>query len=200
MAQKVPEKESASVSTPVVETTRREFIKEVMKMPGGEKILECIQCGTCSGGCPARFAMDYSPMQIIKMVNLGKKREVLSSSTIWTCSACHTCAARCPRDINFSSLAMALRNEAIKQGNADGSLSKKFHQSFFNVVLKYGKLYEPELFVNILNKSDLKSLMSSARLGVRLMRKGKLPLKAPRIQQTSWIKSMLEKIDERDPK
>jgi heterodisulfide reductase subunit C len=196
----VPEKETNSNSIPVTEATRREYIKEVMKMPGGEKILECIQCGTCSGGCPARFAMDYSPMQIIKMVNLGKKREVLSSSTIWTCSACHTCAARCPREINFSSLAMALRNEAIKQGIADGSINKKFHQSFFNIVLKYGKLYEPELFLNIMDKSDLKGLMSSASLGVRLVRKGKMPLRAPRTQQTSWTKSMLEKTDGGNPK
>ena len=71
---------------------RREFIKEVMKMPGGEKILDCIQCGSCSGGCPSMFAMDYSPMQIIKMINLGMKEEVLSSSTIWVCSLCYTCA------------------------------------------------------------------------------------------------------------
>jgi heterodisulfide reductase subunit C len=30
--------------------SRKGFIKEVMKMLGGERILECIQCGSCAGG------------------------------------------------------------------------------------------------------------------------------------------------------
>src|SRR3972149_2994061 len=65
---------------------RREILEEVMKLPGGDKVLECIQCGLCAGGCPTRFAMDCSPIQIMKMITLGMREEVLSSSTIWECS------------------------------------------------------------------------------------------------------------------
>ncbi len=45
-------------SQPAAELSRKIFIKEVMKMTGGENILECIQCGSCAGGCPTRFVMD----------------------------------------------------------------------------------------------------------------------------------------------
>jgi heterodisulfide reductase subunit C2 len=177
--------------------SRRDFIKEVMKMPGGEKILECIQCGSCAGGCPTLFAMDYSPMQIIKMIHLGMKEEILSSSTIWLCSSCYTCTARCPRDISFATLAMSLKNKAIRDNLVNDDSKVKFHKSFFEVVDKYGRSYEPELFLDIINIKDVKGVLRNAGLGIRLMKKGKMAIRAPRTEQHPWQKSIIEKIDEK---
>lgn len=180
------------------EKSRSDFLKEVIKMPGGEKILECIQCGACAGGCPTRFAMDYSPVQIIKMIHLGMRDEVLSSSTIWVCSACYTCTTRCPREVNFTTLMMSLRNKAIQENLAQNSSKPKFHKYFFEVVNKYGKLHEPELLVRLLDKTDFDSLLHNARLGLRILRKGKLVIRAPKIEQTSGLRSMLEKTSEQE--
>jgi len=180
--------------------SRRDFIKEVMKMPGGEKILECIQCGSCAGGCPTMFAMDYSPMQIIKMINLGMKEEILSSSTIWLCSSCYTCAARCPRDVSFATLAMSLKNKAIRENLVKDDSKVKFHKSFFQAVDKYGRSYEPELFLSILNIRDVKGVLRNAGLGIRLLKKGKMKTKAPKTEQHPWQKDMIEKTDEKECK
>ncbi len=182
----------------VHEESRRDFLKEVMKMPGGEKILECIQCGSCAGGCPTRFAMDYSPMQIIKMINLGMKEKVLSSSTIWVCSACYTCATRCPRDVNFTTLMMSLRNKAIRENLVKNDAHSKFHEYFFEVVNKYGKMHEPELLIKLMDKTDFNSLRHNASLGLRLLRKGKMQMRAPRTEQNAWLNNMLEKTNERE--
>lgn len=174
--------------------TRQDFIKEVMQMRGGENILDCIQCGLCAGSCPTRFAMDYSPMQIIKMIHLGMRDKVLSSSTIWICSSCYTCATRCPRDINITELMMSLRSLAIRERMvAENETKLKFHKSFLEIISKYGRLFEPELYIKILKKSDLRSLYNSAALGLRLWRKGKLSLRPPKIEQTRDIMSMFEK-------
>lgn len=182
----------ASITSKV---TRQDFIKEVMQMEGGEKILDCIQCGLCAGSCPTRFAMDYSPMQIIKMIHLGMLDKVLSSSTIWICSSCYTCATRCPRDINITNLMMSLRKLAIqKRMVAEDETKLKFHKSFLEIVSKYGRLYEPELYVKILKKSDLRSLYKSATLGLRLWRKGKLSLRTAKIEQTRDLANMFEKV------
>jgi len=177
--------------------SRRDFIKEVMKMPGGEKILECIQCGSCAGGCPTMFAMDYSPMQIIKMINLGLKEETLSSSTIWLCSSCYTCATRCPRDINFATLAMSLKNKAIRDNLVKDDSKVKFHKSFFQVVDKYGRSYEPELILNIINIKDVKGVLRNAGLGIRLLKKGKMTVRAPKTEQHPWQKNIVEKTNEK---
>jgi heterodisulfide reductase subunit C len=171
-----------------------------MKMQGGEKILECIQCGSCAGGCPTRHAMDYSPMQIMKMINLGMKKEVLSSSTIWLCSSCFTCTTRCPRDINFTSLAMSLKNKAIQDNLVKNGSNVKFHKSFFQVVDKYGRSFEPELFLNTMNLKDVKSVLRYAGFGITLLKKGKTSMRAPRIEQHPWQKKIYEKTNEKECK
>jgi len=176
-----------------------DFVKEVKKMPGGENILDCIQCGLCAGSCASRFAMDYSPMQLIKMMHLGMKEKVLSSSTIWACTSCYTCSSRCPRAINITDLMMSLRNLAIHENPvAKNKIKPKFHKSFFEIVNKYGKLHEPELMTRLLKKSDLKSLYHNAALGLRLLRRGKLQIRAPKIEQTTDLRSILEKTSEEE--
>ncbi len=176
---------------------RSSFVREVMEMRGGENILDCIQCGLCAGSCPTRFAMDYSPMQIIKMVHMGMREKVLSSSTIWICSTCYTCYTRCPRAINLPALMMSLRNVAIQENFVDKNAVKpKFHRSFFEIVNKYGRMHEPELFTKILKKSDLKSLFHNAALGWRLWRKGKLRIRAPKIEQSNDLVNILERTSE----
>ncbi len=193
-----PAIEAKTTQLVVRQESGRDFLKEVMKMPGGERILECIQCGSCAGGCPTRFAMDYSPMQIIKMINLGMKEEVLSSSTIWVCSVCYTCATRCPRDVSFTTLMMSLRNKAIQENLVKNAANSKFHEYFFEVINKYGRLHEPELLVKLLDMTDFNSLRHNASLGLRLMKKGKMQLRAPKTEQTSSLSSMLEKTKEKE--
>jgi heterodisulfide reductase subunit C len=177
--------------------SRRDFIKEVMKIPGGEKILDCIQCGSCSGGCPTMFAMDYSPMQIIKMINLGMKKEVLSSSTIWICSACYTCTTRCPRNVDFPTLMMSLRNKAIRENLVKDHAKSNFHKSFFEVVNKYGRMNESRFFIKLVDITDLTGLLHNIRLGLRLLRRGKIQLRTSKID-TSSITEILEKIEKEE--
>ena len=51
--------------------------------PDREKLLTCIQCGTCTASCPTAYAMDYTPRQLWRLVQLGLKEEVLSSNSFW---------------------------------------------------------------------------------------------------------------------
>ncbi len=192
--------EAETIEIDVCKTSRGDFIKEVRKMPGGENVLECIQCGSCAGGCPSLFAMDYSPMQIIKMINLGMKEEVLLSSTLWVCSTCQTCAARCPRNVDFPTLMMSLRNMSIRENLVKDRTKSDFHKFFFKVVYKYGRIHEPELMVKFLDLTSFNSLLHNARLGLRLLKRRKLQLRAQKIKQTSCICSILEKTDEKETK
>lgn len=172
---------------------RLDFVHEVEQLQGGDKILECIQCGLCAGSCPTRYDMDYSPTQILKMITLGMREDVLHSYTIWKCSTCHTCATRCPREIDFTTLMMSLRNLSIKEGLAKSEVKPKFHKAFFEVVTKYGRLNEPVLLTKILKKSDPQALMHNASLGLRLMKKGKIRLRPEKISNSEDLKTMLKK-------
>jgi heterodisulfide reductase subunit C len=95
--------------------TDPEFVKRVAES-GGEKILLCIQCGTCSGGCPAGRRTAYRTRQVVRRALAGLKDEVLSSRDIWLCSTCYTCLERCPRGINVTDVILILRNLAVQAG------------------------------------------------------------------------------------
>ncbi len=89
------------------------FKYEISKMHGGEKLMRCFQCGTCTSDCPiARFSDTYRPRQIIRMTQLGLKDRVLNSDTLWLCASCFTCTDRCPQDVEVASVIRVLRNLA----------------------------------------------------------------------------------------
>jgi len=95
------------------------FKYELSKMHGGEKLLRCFQCGTCTSDCPvARFSDTYRPRTIIHMAQLGLKERVLNSSTLWLCAACFTCTDRCPQGVEVASVIRVLRNLAAEKGMA----------------------------------------------------------------------------------
>ena len=97
---------------------KSDFKYMISKIHGGEKLMRCFQCGTCTSDCPiARFSDTYRPRQIIRMAQLGLKDRVLDSDTLWLCAACFTCTDRCPQDVEVASVIRVLRNLAAEEGH-----------------------------------------------------------------------------------
>jgi heterodisulfide reductase subunit C len=93
------------------------FKYELSRKHGGEKLLRCFQCGTCTSDCPvARFSDTYRPRTLIHMAQLGLKERVLNSDTLWLCAACFTCTDRCPQGVEVASVIRVLRNLAAEKG------------------------------------------------------------------------------------
>jgi heterodisulfide reductase subunit C len=109
MAKKIPKDKEISK----IVFKKGDLIKEVEELCG-ENLYGCYQCGTCSAGCPFVDDMDLAPDEVIRYVILDRP-EVLSSKTIWLCSACFTCAERCPRDINITKIMEALRQIILRR-------------------------------------------------------------------------------------
>ena len=127
-----------------LEQSDREFIREVAAEPGGEGILRCVSCGTCTSGCPVRaVSAIYNPRRIIRMVLLGMRREVMENPFIWYCSSCYTCSERCPQDVKITDIMTALRNIAARNGFAPPAFTQQL-----NLILEMGRLYEIDDFDN----------------------------------------------------
>jgi heterodisulfide reductase subunit D len=93
--------------------SRESLLAAVTGLRGGERVIACYQCGTCSGSCPTATAMDYNPRRILHMLRLGLGERVLRSQAIWLCTSCYSCTARCPREIKITETMLGLRRLAV---------------------------------------------------------------------------------------
>ena len=91
----------------------RDFQKEVEKI-SGEKITACDQCGVCSGSCPFTDDMELTPSTMMKMTQLGLY-DVMEYNSFWICASCFNCMARCPRGLDLSKVAEALRQISLRK-------------------------------------------------------------------------------------
>jgi heterodisulfide reductase subunit D len=89
--------------------------KDLVEQRSGEDLSRCYYCLKCTAGCPSALAMTYGPAQMVRMVQLGLKDELLESPSIWFCLHCETCGARCPNEISIAGLTRALREMAMEE-------------------------------------------------------------------------------------
>jgi heterodisulfide reductase subunit C len=135
-----------------------QFKNEVKKIPGGERIMICFQCGTCTADCPiARFSENYRPRRILRMAQLGLKEKVLSSDQLWLCAACYTCVDHCPQDVEISSVIRALKNIAVREGYMPSAFKE-----LAGAIMETGLAYKiPELRLKRRSEAGLPPLPKS---------------------------------------
>lgn len=97
----------------VITSENVDFLDKVSEL-SDQPITRCDQCGVCSGSCPMVSEMDITPSQMMRKVQLGQK-EVLESKAMWLCASCFTCTVRCPRGLDLSKVAEALRQINLRK-------------------------------------------------------------------------------------
>jgi len=104
----------------------QDFKDIVAAHPGGERVLDCFLCGTCTAGCPiSELDKSFNPRKIMRQILYGMKDEVLSNGEIWKCYQCHTCVAHCPQDVRFADIIRALREIAVAEGYWGSDIAEK---------------------------------------------------------------------------
>ncbi len=94
------------------------LIKRILKHDRvSEKIglLRCIQCGLCTGSCPAAQFSDFSPREIIHEVLRGNT-QIIQDPSIWNCFSCYTCHMRCPRSNSPVTIIQVLKQISLAEG------------------------------------------------------------------------------------
>lgn len=173
-----------------------QFAAEIASIPGGDKLYNCIQCGTCSGMCPLSHYMDFTPRQIIAMTRAGFKGEVLSSYTTWLCASCYACAVECPMDIKLTDIMYAAKRLAIREG----VYPKRFPipvlaSEFFRSVENLGRSSETWLLLRLYLKTNPLKMIGQAGLGLKLWLRGRLGLKRERVERVDELHRMLKVLE-----
>lgn len=141
----------------------------------GEDVRQCYQCGKCVAGCPMMEEMDLTPSQVMRGAQAGLKDLVLDSKTIWVCSGCETCAARCPKGLDLAHVMKTLAGLALAEGRTQAAPDvAAFHRSFMDTVGVLGRSYEVGMIA--LLKLRTRNLLQNVVLGTKLFAKGKLKL------------------------
>ena len=129
------------------EQYRNNFLREVEKnVEEGEWVKMCMQCGVCSGSCPLGPHWEHPPQEIFMMIRANKREEVLTSSSMWMCTSCYNCIARCPRGLPITHIMHGLAHYAKRQGIVSKEQpTAKFAQKFWNNLAKKGRVNELRL-------------------------------------------------------
>ena len=87
----------------------REFVKDYT-------LLECIQCGRCTGGCPVSMKTALNIRGIIYEALIEDTMELSGMEVLWDCTNCLTCTTRCPKDVHPADVIIGLRGYIVGEG------------------------------------------------------------------------------------
>jgi heterodisulfide reductase subunit C len=176
----------------IMEASLDDGLLEEVEEKAHTKTSSCFQCLKCSNGCPLSYEMDYLPAQIIRMVNLGMRDEVLKCRTIWVCASCETCTTRCPNDIDIAHVMDTLRQMALREGKAESEENlRKFHEAFLSAIKTWGRVHELQMIGTYKLKTG--TFMEDVKVGTEMFKRGKIKLIPEPIKGRKAVRKIFKK-------
>jgi quinone-modifying oxidoreductase, subunit QmoC len=159
---------------------KNNFLKEVEeRVEEGHWVKMCMQCGVCAGSCPLGPAWEHTPQKIFMMIRAGKRDEVLQSDSMWMCTSCYNCIARCPRKLPITHIMHGLANYAHRLGIAPkGQPTREFATMFWKNLTKRGRTNELMLTLNLYFANGIgpgiQTAMNMQKIGLGMVMAGRL--------------------------
>ena len=190
----------------MIEKYRTSFLREVeTNVEEGDWVKMCMQCGVCSGSCPLGKDWDHPPQEIFMMIRANKREEVLGSESMWMCTSCYNCIARCPRGLPITHIMHGLAHYAKRLGLApQNQPTVKFSQKFWDNLMKKGRVNELKLglslyFMNGFGEG-VKVAMKQKDIGLGMLKAKRMnameALGGHSIKDVSGFQKMIQKAQE----
>jgi heterodisulfide reductase subunit C len=152
----------------------------------GAGLNRCYQCGSCGYGCPFVQVMDYTPNQVLRLVQFDMRQEVLTCKTIWICVACHTCSSQCPMSIDIAAVMDTLRLMAVEEGVAIGKPTiVDFPEEVLRSLEKYGRAHKLSIMLGY--KRQTGRWLKDLDVGLKMLARRKLDLIPSRVRNVKEI-------------
>lgn len=173
------------------------FLKEILDdAPGAERIVHCLQCGSCGGSCPNGADMQYTPRAVFALMNAGERERVLTSNTMWCCVSCYLCTTRCPQEIPITDIMYALKRLAIAEGLARDTDAPALAKTFTDMVEKYGRSFELGLASRYYLFNKPLAMLKMGPLGMKMFTRGRMALVPTKIRRLDQLQAIINKAKE----
>ena len=168
---------------------------------GGDMLTSCMQCGACSGSCPIGTEMDNGPRKTFMMVRAGMKEAVLTSDTLWNCTACYNCVVRCPRHVPVTTILKSLATYAVAEGYAKAEDQPRFSKSFWWSLATFGRtderLVTARYYFSFGLIEGIKRGLANLPIALAMIKTGRMHIGAPKkIKKRKDLKAILAKAAE----
>ena len=197
---------TTAVNQAMVEKYKGKFLKEVTdNVEEGNWVKMCMQCCVCSGSCPLGPHWDHPPQELFMMIRANKRDEVLSSTSMWMCTSCYNCVARCPRGLPITHIMHGLAHYGKRMGmKPKNQPTEKFGQMFWDNLIKKGRVNELKLGLGLYFKDGfaegVKVSMGKQKLGLNMMKAKRMSpmemLGGHGVKDLSGFHAMLKKAEE----
>ncbi len=97
------------------------------------RILRCVQCGKCTGGCPVST---NTPLNVRELLNQTLFQPSLTfrpeETELWQCTTCMTCSLRCPKGIKPLDVIVQIRGQLIESGRIQPTMRDALESTFLH--------------------------------------------------------------------
>jgi len=196
----------SNLNNQMVNKYRNDFLKEVeANVEEGDWVKMCMQCGVCAGSCPMGPYWDHPPQEIFMMIRAGKREEVLSSTSMWMCTSCYNCIARCPRELPITHIMHGLAHYGKRLGIAPKNQpTLKFSQKFWDNLMAKGRVNELKLGITLYLIDGfiqgIKNALAASGIGLGMLKAKRLDpmeiLGGHSVKDKSGLKAMIKKAQE----
>ena len=173
------------------------FLDEVVAdAPGAERIVHCMQCGSCSGSCPNGPDMEYTPRTLFALIAAGQRDRVLSANTMWCCVSCYACTTRCPQNIPITEIMYALKRLSLREGLTAKTDAPALARTFTGLLEKYGRSFEFGLASRYYLFNKPMAMLKMGPLGLSMFTRGRMSLVPAKIRQLDQLHAIIKKARE----
>lgn len=95
-------------------------------------LLECIQCGMCTGSCPVARKANLNVRKYMREVSILGRSSIYSANDLWSCTTCSTCSARCPKQLKPYEFLIDIRSIVVEKGEVASTVRDALESIYMN--------------------------------------------------------------------
>jgi len=197
------------VSTAGRQVPEREFLQTPEERDRLNQTGNCILCGACYSECNARevnpaFVGPHALAKAYRMVADSRDAQTEArleaynqpESGVWACTRCYYCNSVCPMEVAPLDQISKIKQEILDRKDASTSRSVRHRKVLVDLVKQGGWIDERRFGLAVVGNSfrDLQGLVSLGPLGLRMLVRGKLPLRFEPSEGAGEVRSLIEAV------